>query len=54
MNLEGRYNTTATFMEITLFYQEKECPPRSVIPAKAGIQCFVEGHTNPGFPFSRE
>jgi hypothetical protein len=28
--------------------------PRSVIPAEAGIHCFVEVLKGPGFPFTRE
>jgi hypothetical protein len=35
------FNTTATLMGITQYYKQKEYPSLDVIPAKAGIQCFV-------------
>jgi len=41
-------------MEITSYDQQKLFPLLGVIPVKAGIQFFVKGPKNPGFPFSRE
>ncbi len=42
---------SATLMKLN---QMKGMSPGFVIPAKAGIQCFMEVATYPGFPFPRE